>query len=308
MDESILSALHPSPQAAVAALEPLVQIGEEAVHHKGGPPEVVHHLYEITSNVSGRQFADVLFQDILQHDRDFVVRVQRLYDRCTKFSALSDPPLPATLVIGPDQTFWLSHACARLTSEVSKRQSYYVLLHSVDPAFVGKATVAVDGQTVNSFLLCSSRDLPQAYRQYIVEGTQSENDFLHVTDEAFPRLIFHPNVTLRRMSKAYGAIINDVVDHLSFLNDEFIDIGKRENWDLPNMMKQARIPFSEESGKTRGKEKLLKHRRVSFGQVVIECTLHTKISPQIDRIHFHSPDDRIHPEKVLVGILVDHLP
>lgn len=308
VDESILLDLQPNPQAAIAALEPLVQIGEEVLSHKGAPPEVVSHIYEIESNVSHRLFAEVLFEDINQHDRDFCLRTARLIDRCSKFSAVSNPPLPATLTIGTIQRFWRSYACARLVAEVSQGQVYYVLLHAVDPTFIGKATVAVDGQMVSSFLLYSSSDLPQAYRQYIVEGTENEKDFLYISDEAFPDLIFHPELTFRKMSKAYADIINNVVDHLSFLNDEFVDIGKKENWDLPKMTRQARISFSEESGRTRGKEKLMKHRRVSFGPVEVECTLHTKISPQIDRIHFHPPDSRIDPEKVLVGIFVDHLP
>jgi hypothetical protein len=156
--------------------------------------------------------------------------------------------------------------------------------------------------------LYSAKNLARAYRQFIVDGTKSEDEFFRICDEAFPSLIFHDSVTFKKLSKKYEALIADVVDHLSFLNDEFVALGDEEGWDIHGMVGKARVDFSEETGHTRSKEKLVKHRRVAFGNTNIECTLHTKISRQHDRIHFHAPDDKVAPGKVIIGVLADHLP
>src|SRR5947207_653591 len=100
IDESILFTLAANPAVAIASLEALLQLGEVIVTHKGGPPEIVQGVYGIPSNVTGRVFGDVLYQDILPVDRDFVRRIQVLIDRCTPFATNRQAPIAATLVVG----------------------------------------------------------------------------------------------------------------------------------------------------------------------------------------------------------------
>jgi hypothetical protein len=193
-------------------------------------------------------------------------------------------------------------------SETNGNDVYFFLLHAGDLTSCGQAQIRIAARLATTYLVCRRTELPGAYRQFVLDATNAEAEFFAVANEAFPNIILHPTVTFRKLSKGYAAIVSNVVDHLSFLSDDFIAIGRQENWDLPRMMRIARISFSEESGKTRGQEKLLKLRRVYFGERMVECTLHTKISPRADRIHFHAPVPEIDPNKVLVGIFVAHLP
>jgi len=308
VDESVLFALSPDPNEAIAALEPLLQLGEVVVNHRGGPPEVVQGVYAIQSNISGRPFVDVLYQDLLEVDRDFVRRIGVFLDRCAPFAAERDDPIVAIVAVGAINSTVTSHACERLVSERTTGNHYYVLLQGSVPDLSGNGTITLGDQTVNAFVLHSAENLAKAYRQFVIDGTATEAEFFHICEEAFPSLIFHRSVTFKRFSKNYATLIADVVDHLAFLNDEFVALGIAERWDIYRMVSKARIPFSEETGNTRKKEKLVKYRRVAFGETRVECTLHTKISRQSDRIHFHAPDNKVAPGKVIIGVFAEHLP
>jgi hypothetical protein len=308
LDDSIFFGLAAAPSTAVAALDPLLRLGEVAISHRGGPPELVEGVYGILSAASGRAFGDVLYQDILPFDRDFVRRMQVLIDRCSVFGGIGVAPPLAHLVAGVTNETINSFGCERIVAERRRAGEYYILLQSVLPGLSGNGTISVNGQTVGGYFLTTDKQLLNAYRQFVVDGTTSEEEFFEIQEEAFPALIFHDTVTFKRLSKGYPALIAQVVDHLSFLNDEFVVLGKAEKWDIAAMTAKARVNFSEESGKTRNTERLIKHRRVLFGARKIECTLHTKITHKIDRIHFHAPHDDVAPGKVIVGVLADHLP
>src|SRR5262245_57900009 len=111
IDESTLFQLSGDPGMAIVALGPLVGLCEVAVSHKGGPPEIVDGVYAILSNVSGREFADILFQEVMQIDRDFVRRVEVLLDRCTPYSPQRPTPVTATVAVGTVDRVVQSHAC-----------------------------------------------------------------------------------------------------------------------------------------------------------------------------------------------------
>jgi hypothetical protein len=66
------------------------------------------------------------------------------------------------------------------------------------------------------------------------------------------------------------------------------------------------IDFSNESVKTRG-SKHMKLREASFAGKIVICELHSKLTRQINRIHFHPPIDSVEKGKMLIGIFVDHL-
>jgi hypothetical protein len=63
---------------------------------------------------------------------------------------------------------------------------------------------------------------------------------------------------------------------------------------------------SAECAKTHRSAKAMCLREVSFNGNMIVCEKHTRLGPEIDRIHFAFGDG--FGDKILIGIFVDHLP
>lgn len=64
--------------------------------------------------------------------------------------------------------------------------------------------------------------------------------------------------------------------------------------------------ISRESVKTRKNADAIRLREVEFNGGRVMCEWHTKLNPQIDRIHFAFGSE--FKDKILIGIFVDHLP
>jgi hypothetical protein len=81
--------------------------------------------------------------------------------------------------------------------------------------------------------------------------------------------------------------------------------------DFPCVKEKAKsgykIDFSNESVGTRSSKSKMKKRAARFSMNEVVCELHTKISYNKNRIHFHSPIREISEHRILIGIFVDHL-
>lgn len=84
-------------------------------------------------------------------------------------------------------------------------------------------------------------------------------------------------------------------------------LANGENWNIPVVMRKARIDFSDESPGTKANKKAIAQRKVMFEKADVTCTLHTKLYKTSDRIHFHPPVPQINAKKLLIGIFVEHL-
>lgn len=103
-----------------------------------------------------------------------------------------------------------------------------------------------------------------------------------------------------------------MVHHLGALNDEFLTQYKLAA--ASGRISDVEAHFgslgvggvSMESVKTRRNAAAMRMRDVEFEDRVVRCEWHTKIKPNIDRIHFAFGDDL--DGRLLIGIFVDHLP
>jgi hypothetical protein len=161
------------------------------------------------------------------------------------------------------------------------------------------------------FFFADARDLAKFWRWLFSFENIPESDFFDRCGAAFPRLVFHSALTFRRFSKTYQELRDTVVRHLGALNDEFLDrhrmaVAAGRLSDVEAYFGSLGIGgVSAESVKTRGDSAALRERDVEFDGRTVRCEWHTKIRPNVDRIHFAFGDEL--GDLLLIGIFVDHL-
>jgi len=139
-----------------------------------------------------------------------------------------------------------------------------------------------------------------------------ESSFFGLADRAYPELLFHPDLTFRRFRHAYNEIRGQVVRHLGALNDYFLDayrsaLAAGRPSDVEAYFGSLGIGgVSAESVKTHRNSSAMRLRDVEFDGRQVRCEWHTKLRPEVDRIHFAFGEQ--FGEKVFIGIFVDHLP
>jgi hypothetical protein len=175
----------------------------------------------------------------------------------------------------------------------------------------GEYHLHINGQQSNKvYALHSLNDLMLYARWKILNISQSEVDFFSVWDSAFPLLLKSDNLTFKRFEGNYLALHKDVLGHLAFLNDNF-----RQIWDscganfvcFQRTSKTHGVELSNEGDNTRKNSGKMQQRVARFSGRDVVCELHTKLSWNRNRIHFHPPIEALNRESVLIGIFVDHL-
>jgi len=172
-----------------------------------------------------------------------------------------------------------------------------------------------DSDYRRSFLVCAECDLLGLYRFHLTRNIGGAGVFSEFSHLAFPLLLFAPSVSPADLGVDLRDSGEKVVMHLSFLNDDYIDLCGECAWDLPRVQASARargIDLSDESSNTKADLKKMRQRNVS---VVLDgvarsvsCTLHTKLSGQRGRIHYAVERVGAHGRQVVVGIMHAHLP
>jgi hypothetical protein len=139
-----------------------------------------------------------------------------------------------------------------------------------------------------------------------------EAEFFISTGRAFPALIFHPDLTFRRFQGSYRELREPVVHHLGELNDHFLRehgtaAGEGRLSDVEAYFGSHGVEgVSPESVKTRGNARAMRMRNVRFNGETFSCEWHTKLKPEIDRVHFAFGDGLA--DRILIGIFINHLP
>lgn len=173
-------------------------------------------------------------------------------------------------------------------------------------------SIGVEGFDVVKVSILHLSDFLHIYHRHTLLSSEiGEDVFFDKWDSCFPKLLKHPDLSFNKFDGSFQEILKDVVSHLIFLNDHFLVVMNQEAYDIPRAMQRADaehgISFSNESSSTKRAQDKIKLRDVKFNDRVVRCELHTKIERTRNRIHFHAPVPEIDPNKILIGIFVDHL-
>jgi hypothetical protein len=150
------------------------------------------------------------------------------------------------------------------------------------------------------------------YREAPEIGDFDEFAYFRQAALAFPHLFFKPDIAreCRRFSEPYRAIRPELTRALAALGD-LLPVLCKANTDLRVVQKEFTVTtgfeISPDSPNTHKNQKAMRERDVIIGGTRLRCEWHVKLKPQIDRIHFHFGDAKVSDNRIIVGILTDHL-
>lgn len=162
-----------------------------------------------------------------------------------------------------------------------------------------------DGTSAGNVWFVANEHEQLCYRRSIFETEDvPESGFFELAGKAFPAVDFCDGIAFRRLRGAYTQLRPTVLRHLAALNDDFLAAYVAERGNSARISIRIGIDVSIE-GTTRESERLMRLRDARFQGTTYRCEWHSKLEPHVNRIHF-SPD--LHRSRLVVGILVDHLP
>jgi len=153
-----------------------------------------------------------------------------------------------------------------------------------------------------------SNELADVWRQaYRAEHPSDLTLLEDYASDMFPAIEFS-QVAWNQLNTLIGApeeSVASVINHLAVLNDSAAELWKNQ---ITPQGRQAAmgaqgVTASLEGPKTHKNIKAMNMRDFQFQQGKARCEWHTKLRPEINRIYF-----AVVEERVLVGVIVDHLP
>jgi len=179
-------------------------------------------------------------------------------------------------------------------------------------------------QLVKKQLFVSSMKELLSVRRFYMSKIVDESNFLELAPMCFPNIYFHPSIgkTLKHLSAPFSQFSNEIIHHLSCLNDEFPIVFQSyhtENMDkvLEIFSSQEQIAASMQGNPKDAQKKLTYTFATKDGsQIDIVCEPHTKLEKsghkgdgkyRFDRIYFHQGMENIENGKILVAHIGKHL-
>lgn len=153
----------------------------------------------------------------------------------------------------------------------------------------------------------SDVEVARAWRtEFLSESSHTFVGLRGGATEMFPRIHFHPGAW-NRLSSLEGDEAENVpklVHHLGVLNDHALNIWRNhtEPVDRQAVLGGLNVTASPEGSNTRGSAKKMRERDFTFGGKIVRCEWHTKLRPNVNRVHFAVENDQLY-----VGTIVDHL-
>jgi hypothetical protein len=238
---------------------------------------------------------------------DVMRRFFGLLDKSDEWDAEFPRCSEAEINGGPRQSAW--SVCFALTAIISAHGvSCLVFPGSARRGFLDVASDIGARQVL--FFAAVNEMLPFWRGLYELENIP-EGEFYQLTGWAFPDLIFHPDLSFRRFEGSYLGLRQQIILHLGALNDHFL--REYRTLSATGRIGDIEVYFqaygvdgvSRESVKTHRNVKAMREREVEFKGKPVVCEWHSKLRPNIDRIHFAFGDE--FGEKILIGIFVSHL-
>jgi hypothetical protein len=286
----------------LAMLEDTISITEQPIH-------VSNDIYSVEVDSEGTQLSSFLYTDNQSVERDTKRRLQIIISRCKFIDDIPQDQIQDAMVRQNSlDTQTRSAAITYVAKTTINGGGYFgILSRGEDGLQPGTASIQLGKQAACSFIVCSASDISFVYREAIQALCETESSFFELSNKAFPSLLFHSTLSFGHFSKKFPQIIPVVCDHLAFLNDEFLNLANNCKWNYGAMTAGATVPFSDETAGTKNNRQAMRQREVQLHGKTIYCTLHTKLSPTADRIHFHPPTKEMNLDKILVGIFTAHL-
>ncbi len=186
---------------------------------------------------------------------------------------------------------------------------------STGATIVAKRTLSTLAFWNDSFFMVDNEsNLIARYRSHIVHTSPSEEVIWSYSDIMWSNLYFvKENVEFKNFDLHYRNAVEIVVRHLSYLNDFSQDHKQNDPDNFIGEAGSQGVDLSPESPNTHKNKDAMKERWVSIGGESVLCEWHTKLQPQIDRIHFNIGSSLSHSVsnitkgKVVIGIFTDHL-
>jgi hypothetical protein len=180
----------------------------------------------------------------------------------------------------------------------------------------GFLTISSDIGHCQVFFFAFADEMRPFWRELYELENVPEQDFYRFVDQAFPSLIFHPDLSFRRFEGSYLELRKLIIQHLGALNDHFLEEYKALSAagrvsDIESYFSLRGVGgVSRESVKTHRNAGAMRLREVEFNGMHVMCEWHTKLRLTTDRIHFGFEGEfgNKFSDKILIGIFVDHLP
>ncbi|WP_312538610.1 hypothetical protein [Achromobacter mucicolens] len=240
----------------------------------------------------GRNVSEELFSDRNAEFRDLVLRLQMMISR---WSAL------------PEANG--DHRGEGVGISLLKGDGYGALLALTKP----ESSDWWDDSTMH--IVSQSGDLPIALRKHFLEAKIEEKYFPTFCSEMFPDLYFHETPDkLKNLRVSYPEHVRSIVGYFSYLNDfALVHFDADEDRAIIAMAGSKGVSISPESPKTRQNGRAMEERDIEINGEILRCEWHAKVTATCGRIHFYARRGRPENvrikigEKVVVGIMVDHL-
>ncbi len=236
-------------------------------------------------------------------DRDDGLLLLGLLDKCISTDDEAERLDPVCDVEGAHwESYGVAVAWASVTGAPAHGRGVVSTTHANR---IGLCAVTRDGLKVDIAFVVDADDATLLWRSLFALEDVREAEFFGLAVRAFPDLEFAPGLSFARFEGGYGAVREDVVRHLSALNDDWTSAYESENGRAGAITTRIGISVSRESHATRASDKLMKLRDVAYNAEVYRCEWHSKLEPHRNRIHFHPGDATLRGP--LIGIFCEHL-
>lgn len=253
----------------------------------------VNDEYFYSIMINGECFGESFFSDDDPDIRDGKLALQLLVSRLVSF--------PAHLQCNSTGSFGLSFL---------EKEGIGSLLSNSLPSSINWWND--DGMS----LVSNSEELKGALRKHFVVAKIEQKYFKNFSEEMFPNIYFHePADKIKALGVSYEDYIKKIIDYFSYLNDFALEhFESDEDRLIIGFAGSKGVEISPESVNTRQNPRAIAKRDVVINGENLRCEWHAKITSTQGRIHFYARKGR--PDaifektgsKVVVGIMVDHLP
>ena len=165
------------------------------------------------------------------------------------------------------------------------------------------------------YLVHQNDEIAKYYRIQAICELISFQELQGYLDELYPSLYFLDEAKdLSKLGVYHEEYLSLIINHLSYLNDFAQDHYIQDRDSFSQVASAHGVLLSGESSNTRGNKKSDRERYKKIENVDIKFELHTKVSWDKGRIHFHIGNNlpaevsAITQNKVIVGIVCEHLP
>lgn len=153
-----------------------------------------------------------------------------------------------------------------------------------------------------------SNALADAWRSAYLSDHRSDYSMLEAfASEMFPAIEFADSAwsKLGSLDGSPQEIVEGVISHLGVLNDFVVELWNREvtTGAREAQLRALGVVASMESPNTHRNRTAMRARSFKFGERTVLCEWHTKLRPDVNRIHF-----AVNEGRVFVGTIIGHLP